>query len=206
MNEFVARNGLIALDSSSISGPFVVTGSVSISGSITSSDMLIRGSGATNPLAVQDSLSNNLFRVASNALVFFGNATNRPWIGPVNGISSTNVNGTALQLLIDNSTTRTATGFDFLIRSDARDFASGTVDVLRLTAPFTPTSGTGVFNNFTINPTINQTGGANGITRGLYINPTITAAADFRSIEWSTNAATSPSQSWGLYGAGTVLH
>ena len=28
MNEFVARNGLIALDSSSISGPFVVTGSI----------------------------------------------------------------------------------------------------------------------------------------------------------------------------------
>jgi hypothetical protein len=36
MNEFVARNGLIALDSSSISGPFVVTGSVSInSGGLT---------------------------------------------------------------------------------------------------------------------------------------------------------------------------
>jgi hypothetical protein len=31
--------------------------------------------------------------------------------------------------------------------------------------------------------TINQTGGANGITRGLYINPTLTSAADFRAIQ-----------------------
>jgi hypothetical protein len=31
--------------------------------------------------------------------------------------------------------------------------------------------------------TINQTGGANGITRGLFIQPTLTAAADWRSIE-----------------------
>ena len=48
---------------------------------------------------------------------------------------------------------------------------------------FAPTSGTGTLNGLKITPTINQTGGANGITRGLYINPTITAAADFRAIE-----------------------
>jgi hypothetical protein len=48
---------------------------------------------------------------------------------------------------------------------------------------FAPTSGTGTLNGLKITPTINQTGGANGITRGLFINPTITAAADFRAIE-----------------------
>jgi hypothetical protein len=46
--------------------------------------------------------------------------------------------------------------------------------------------------------TINQTGGANGITRGLLVNPTLTAAADWRSIEWSNNSG------WGLYGVGTA--
>jgi len=46
-----------------------------------------------------------------------------------------------------------------------------------------PTSGTGQVNIFEFNPVINQTGGANGITRSLYINPTLTAAADFRAIE-----------------------
>ena len=50
-------------------------------------------------------------------------------------------------------------------------------------ANFSPTSGTAVFNTINATPTINQTGGASGITRGLYINPTLTAAADFRAIE-----------------------
>ena len=49
-----------------------------------------------------------------------------------------------------------------------------------------------------ITNTINQTGGANGITRGLYVNPSLTSAADWRSIEWSNNSG------WGLYGAGTA--
>ena len=49
--------------------------------------------------------------------------------------------------------------------------------------PFLPTSGTGVYNCFSFTNVINQTGGANGITRGLFINPTLTAAADFRAIE-----------------------
>ena len=48
---------------------------------------------------------------------------------------------------------------------------------------FAPTSGTGTWTQLSLTPTINQTGGANGITRGLYINPTLTAAADFRAIE-----------------------
>jgi len=48
---------------------------------------------------------------------------------------------------------------------------------------YNPTSGAGTFTSFYVNPTINQTGGANGITRGLYINPTLTAVADFRAIE-----------------------
>jgi hypothetical protein len=62
---------------------------------------------------------------------------------------------------------------------------SGTQGVISLTGPptFSPTSGTAVFNALNLAFTINQTGGANGITRGLYVNPTITAAADFRAIE-----------------------
>lgn len=41
--------------------------------------------------------------------------------------------------------------------------------------------------SFLVNSVINQTGGANGIVRGVYVNPTLTAAADFRAI--STNVA-----------------
>jgi hypothetical protein len=47
----------------------------------------------------------------------------------------------------------------------------------------TSASGTPSFNALKVTPTINQTGGASGITRGLYVNPTLTSAADFRAIE-----------------------
>jgi hypothetical protein len=60
---------------------------------------------------------------------------------------------------------------------------SGTAQLGLFSTSFIPTSGTGVFNVAEIAPIINQTGGANGITRGLYVNPTLTAAADFRGLE-----------------------
>lgn len=59
---------------------------------------------------------------------------------------------------------------------------SGTRNGLDFTGTFNPTSGTGVHSGFILSQTINQTGGASGITRGLYINPTLTAAADYRAI------------------------
>ena len=49
-----------------------------------------------------------------------------------------------------------------------------------------------------INPTVNYTGGGTGISRGVYINPTLTSAPDWRSIEWSNNSG------FGLYGIGTA--
>jgi len=48
---------------------------------------------------------------------------------------------------------------------------------------FAPTSGNAIYNIVNITSDINQTGGANGITRGIYIAPTLTAAADYRAIE-----------------------
>jgi hypothetical protein len=63
---------------------------------------------------------------------------------------------------------------------------SGNNVFLSLPIGFAPTSGTGTWAQLSMTPTINQTGGANGITRGLYVNPTLTAAADFRAIETTT--------------------
>jgi hypothetical protein len=72
------------------------------------------------------------------------------------------------------------------------DHTSGTKYGIQNLIGFAPTSGTGVLNNTLIAPTINQTGGANGITRGLYINPTLTAAADFRGIEVANGSVSFP--------------
>jgi len=91
--------------------------------------------------------------------------------------NSTNLTSSQLQYtasgasgyMIANSTSHTATTGDYY--------------ALRLQNNIAPTSGTGVFNLLDIVSTINQTGGANGITRGLYVNPTLTSASDFRAIE-----------------------
>ncbi|MBK9960526.1 MAG: hypothetical protein IPP06_04100 [Saprospiraceae bacterium] len=53
---------------------------------------------------------------------------------------------------------------------------------------FNPTSGTGTFTGYEFNWTINQTGGANGVTRAFHVNPTLTAAADFRAIDISSTS------------------
>jgi len=60
---------------------------------------------------------------------------------------------------------------------------AGNYSAILNSAGANPTSGTLSYSGYTYNGTINQTGGANGITRGLYINPTLTSAFDFRAIE-----------------------
>lgn len=48
---------------------------------------------------------------------------------------------------------------------------------------FSPTSGNANYTVLYLTSVINQTGGANGVTRGILIAPTLTAAADYRAIE-----------------------
>ena len=63
---------------------------------------------------------------------------------------------------------------------------------------FNPTSGVGSFTAFKYVGQINQTGGNTAITRGLLIAPTLTAASNWRSIEFANNIG------FGLYGSGTA--
>jgi hypothetical protein len=91
-----------------------------------------------------------------------------------------------------------ATGGCFTFAGNNLTQTSGSQIFINTVNSFTPTSGTASLSLLRLGWTINQTGGANGITRGLYINPILTAAADWRSIEWSNNSG------WGLYGAGTA--
>jgi hypothetical protein len=79
-----------------------------------------------------------------------------------------------------------------------RDYTSGDGGGFRLGEGYAPTSGTGTYNSFLIGGTINQTGGANGITRGILISPTLTSAADYRAIQFNNNSG------WGIYGADTA--
>jgi hypothetical protein len=78
----------------------------------------------------------------------------------------------------------TASG-NFKMTSATDTGTTGDDEKFRLALAFAPTSGTRNHYGLYITQTINQTGTATGITRGLYINPTLTAAADFRAIETS---------------------
>jgi hypothetical protein len=72
----------------------------------------------------------------------------------------------------------------FIFSSPAKAGTTTSTQYLtQLIATYNPTSGTGLYTMLELTPTINQSGGANGITRGLHISPTLTSAADWRSIE-----------------------
>lgn len=75
--------------------------------------------------------------------------------------------------------------------------ASGSTNV-RIVSSFAPTSGVATYTNLLFNSTINQTGGATGIVRAIWINNTLTAAANYRAIETSNNIG------YSFYGAGTA--
>jgi len=160
-------------------------------------DAFIRGSGATSGtigLMVQNSGGSLLMRVLNDGQLRFGNG---PFIFPISDVgSSVNTAGTNLGFYSSTTFQSTING-RYHYAGDPLIQTSGAVYNIFLATRFYPTSGTATLADLYINPTINQTGGANGITRGLYVNPTLTAAADWRSIEWSNNSG------WGLYGAGT---
>ncbi len=96
-----------------------------------------------------------------------------------NFILSASITGDDFAFTIDTSNNATLfTG----PTSGAKDFTR-----LALNASFIPTSGTATIAFMRLIGNVNQTGGASGISRGLWINSVITAAADWRSLEITPN-------------------
>jgi hypothetical protein len=140
----------------------------------------IRGSGstsATTSLLVQNSAGTAALTVRDDLAVIFGGA-----------ITSGSITSTAGQIrfpqyLVSGSPFNFGTPSVYDVSGTSAAATSGVRDAFIGGFAFAQSSGTAVMNVFNASPTINQTGGANGITRGLYINPTLTAAADFRAIQ-----------------------
>lgn len=135
-------------------------------------------SGSTqNPFVTQLTIpSAGGFRIGSAG----GNA---PYIFPFSGTASGSVAPAGLGVAYYSYVGSTANADSWVFTGDGGTATSGTQTFMRLTRNFAPTSGTGVYNELTVETVINQTGGANGITRGIYVNPTLTAAADYRALE-----------------------
>lgn len=138
--------------------------------------------GSTSPLTI----TNNQFTTSTTYTI--GNSNSALTIGGSSGtvaISSSANSNTAV--LINGSNTNTP---NCTLGNSNFSFTTGHKQMVQTgtSLNFNPTSGTGTFTGFEFNWTINQTGGANGITRGLHIKPTITAAADFRAVEISSTS------------------
>lgn len=119
---------------------------------------------------------------AQTALKIGTTVSAAPGLFPFTGATHTTPN-TAGRGVALYSYVNAAESTSIAISGDSSAQTTGTNVHLLVQRVFTPTSGTGTYYFTELRPTVNQTGGANGITRGLFINPTLTAASDFRAIE-----------------------
>ncbi len=92
----------------------------------------------------------------------------------------------------------TTAGWSLNYASTAKTATSGTEYLGTSTYTISPASGSYTHRWWMPNPTINQHASCTGITGGLYVNPTLTAAYEWRSVEWTNTTH------WGLYGSGTA--
>jgi hypothetical protein len=167
-------------------------------------DTFLKGSGATsatNALLVQNSSGTQLAQFRNDQYIQIGTTTSILQLGtfinfgnvglyPINN-GNYAIASNATELRFDTTFSGSTTGdFGFQFGTfSAHNTSNANPKSVTISASFFPTSGTQTFTNTYLNPTINQTGGANGITRGLYIQPTLTAAADWRAIEISAGVS-----------------
>jgi hypothetical protein len=192
---------------SSIYTPFGSFG-IGISSGV-SATLHVRGNSASTGSAflVQNSTPTDLFTVDNTGKIGLSPTNFELWFGTIGNASYANlkqVSGVLTLQAPNNSSTINLNGGiigDYLTGSNVYGVnitnvvntrtITGTYSLLRLFQYISPTSGISNTNFLEISGTIQQTGGANGITRGILIAPTLTAAADFRGLEIVTgnNAA-----------------
>lgn len=146
--------------------------------------------------------------VQNDFQVRFGDqGTNAPSFFTFTGSSTTSpASGRGLTLFGRNNVVG---GVHFGIGGDSFVSTSGLNTLCTVQNTFAPSSGTASYIALHLTPTVNQTGGANGITRGVAVEPTLTSAADWRSFDTNVNSGfayhssgTAPSRFAGNVGIG----
>jgi len=165
-------------------------------------DAFIKGTGATSAtsaLLIQNSAGTAYFRAINDGRLQIGSDAHNTIIFPFSTTDTPSLTSRNLQFYSTNGTQVASEG-RFRLNGTAFVQTSGTVINLKSSSFFEPTSGTATFQELNLSPQVSQSGGSNGISRALYVNPILSAAADWRSIEWSNNTG------FGLYGAGTAAN
>ena len=186
---------------SSAIGVIDITQTLNTTGSptIIKSNITNTASGSTTKLIDLQVGAVTQFNVTKAGLGYFAGGLSLPSFSAITGVNGNSIafGSNGLTYTTGTSTTPTGIGHSFA-QGNLNNITSGNYNFIQAAQSFTPTSGTGTFSTLVLSSTVNQTGGANGITRGIYINPTITAAADFRAFELTNNTG------YALYGSGTA--
>lgn len=164
-------------------------------------DTFLKGSGTTGStfgLRVQNNSSNNIFSVRNDGAVFveavLGNAV--LYMSDVGNTRFEKGTSSGITCLGPSTNDHTFSLTSF----DSNNYRDGALSSLNLEGNYVPVNGSTAFSYILLNGTVNQTGTNTSISRGFYINPTITSAPSWRSIEWTNNTG------FGLYGAGTAAN
>lgn len=157
---------------------------------VTSSVLTTQGTGTTNTTfgyQHNNSSATQVFRVADNGTTIIGTGSTLTLTGSAinaNGDLTVNVPSTNNITFVSGNGGIFSFGGGFTWGQTTGNFWASETGTA-----FGPSSGTATFAQFSVRPTINQTGGANGITRSIYVDPSITAAADHRGLEIDVAAA-----------------
>jgi len=160
---------------------------------------LRRSSTDGTALQIINTLNEQAFRFDTNGILNIGNNSQRGSVYSGSALTNAGQPTTTDQsnIVISNSRVGSVSlpfGSLFVTREfEETSTANSETNLLlvghRSGLGFNPTSGSARFTASKITPNINQTGGANGVTRGLFIAPTIIASADWRAIETSIGGA-----------------
>lgn len=135
--------------------------------------------GSATPVVLQ----NNALQTATSFTI--GNSSSALTLGGSSGMVtvSSSANGAGAIVIASTGATASNSGSINIGGGANHNQTSGTRNYIDYNSGFVPTSGTAIHNQFVFSGTFNQTGGASGITRGIYLNHTITAVADMRLLE-----------------------
>lgn len=140
-------------------------------------------------LRLENSSANDVFHVLTNGYLRLGDNEAYPRIYQ-SATSGGSVSYTANGITLEGSVATTGTNDIIGISFPTQAVTSGAKRGLHIAGSFTPgASSTAEFDIVRISTTIDQTSVTSGITRGIYISPTVTNLQDFYAIEINVNNA-----------------
>jgi hypothetical protein len=175
-------NGVIGVTSITLSQNLTIGENYAISNNGNQTIDIDANNNQTNAVfrVTNNGTANEIFRANEAGNFMIGTTTDAGFKLDVNGTARFSNAMTGFTLSLVGGTISATT---HLTINGTNSAPSGTSMGISNNFTFFPNSGNANATAFSYEGTINQTGTATGITRGLYINPTITAAADFRAIE-----------------------